>query len=115
MWRFLNITAQALLLVFLLIFSANSFAAVPTTYYVDFGGTKGFTYFPNSLTIEIGDTIIFRGDFDTYSLVSTSVPSGPDPIVVNSGNSFSYIVEIPGAYFYQNPTYATIGMKGSFS
>ncbi|MDP4229824.1 MAG: T9SS type A sorting domain-containing protein [Bacteroidota bacterium] len=97
--------------------SANtSFAALPTLYYVDFGGGHGYNYVPNALTVEVGDTIVFRGDFATYPLVSTSVPTGALPFgPINSGTTFTYVVDVPGNYAYQNKIYASLGMKGSFS
>jgi len=99
----------------LLIIGWGSASAV-TTHYIDFGGTHGFTYSPNFLSVEVGDTIIWRGDFSQYTLVSTSVPPGAKTIgPVNTGTSFSYPVEVAGNYSYQNTIYFGIGMKGSFS
>jgi hypothetical protein len=110
------IPKQAFLLLIFLCFATPVLASLPTTHYVDFGGAHGFTYFPNALTFETGDTIIFRGDFTTYPIVSTSVPVGAEPIgPVISGTTYKYIVLVPGTYSYQNNTYAVIGMKGSFT
>src|SRR5579872_5780833 len=98
----------------LLLFAIESFAST-TTHYIDFGGTHGFTYSPNSLAVEIGDTIVWRGDFSQYPLAFVSTPPGAKPIgQVNSGTTFSYEVDVPGNYTYQDPIYGPIGMKGSF-
>ncbi len=99
-----------------LLFSSPSSAVVPTIHYVDFGGALGFHYSPSALTVEIGDTIVFRGDFATYPLVSTSVPVGALAFgPINTGTTFAYIVDVPGAYSYENKIYAALGMKGSFT
>ncbi len=92
------------------------FATPATTHFVDFGGTHGHYYSPGSLTFEIGDTIIFRGDFSIYSLESVAVPAGAQPFgPITTGSSFIYVVSIPGTYTYQNKLYASVGMKGSFT
>src|SRR3954465_12981432 len=93
--------------------SSSSFAFQPTLHTVTF---TPYTYFPNSLSFEVGDTIVWKGDFVTYPLESTSVPVGADPFgPINSGSSFQYVVQVAGSYTYQNKTYASLGMKGSFS
>ncbi len=101
---------------FILLTSSDVLALTPTTHNVDFGGTLGYHYSPSALTFEIGDTIVFRGDFLTYPLVSISSPAGALPLgPVNSGTSYTYIVEVAGTYSYQNKVYASLGMKGSFT
>ena len=47
-----------------------------TTHVVQFGGTFGFTYSPNSLNVSEGDTVQWEGDFSMHPLSSTSVPVG---------------------------------------
>ncbi len=101
---------------FFLLSSSEVLALTTTTHTVDFGGSLGYHYSPNALTFEVGDTIIFRGDFVKYPLVSVSLPVGALPLgPVNSGTTYTYIVEVPGTYSYQNKVYASLGMKGSFT
>ncbi|MFI5263173.1 MAG: T9SS type A sorting domain-containing protein [Candidatus Kapaibacterium sp.] len=109
MWEILS-------LLVMLVIGRESASAV-TIHYIDFGGPiHGYVYTPNFLNVEVGDTIVWRGDFSQYALVSTSVPPGAKTIgPVNSGTTFSYPVEVAGSYSYQNTVYAGIGMKGSFS
>src|SRR5437763_4086 len=101
---------------FLLSLAAPCLAVVPTTHYIDFGGTLGYHYSPASFTLEVGDTIIFRGDFVSFPLTSITVPSGGAAFgPISTGTTFMYIVDVPGAYTYQNKTYASLGMKGGFT
>jgi plastocyanin len=112
----LKILSPFLIYLFCLLSAESSFAVKPTLHYIDFGGTLGYHYSPSPFTFEIGDTIIFRGDFAAYPLVSVSVPIGANSFgPISTGTTFMYIVDIPGTYNYQNKVYATLGMKGNFT
>jgi plastocyanin len=86
-----------------------------TTYLVQFGGTFGLTYSPNSLNVFVGDTIKWQGDFSMHPLSSTSVPSGAASFSQGAGSVCSYIVTTAGMYNYQCDFHFSAGMTGSFN
>ncbi len=111
--RLPHLTAISTLLLMLI---ASKCLSASTLHYIDFGGLNGYTYNPSSLAVEVGDTIVWRGNFSQYPLKSISVPPGAKPITsVISGTTYSYTIEIAGNYSYEDPIYSAIGMKGSFS
>jgi plastocyanin len=71
-----------------------------TTYVIQFGGTVGMKYSPDSLNAKVGDIIRWEGSFSSHPLVSTSVPSGATPITVSTGVSFEYTLMKSGDYRY---------------
>ena len=103
-------------LLFLTAGSANA-----TTHIINFGGQNGsptFGYAPSSLTVNVGDTIIWMGDFSApHTLVTTSVPGGAASIskTDQAGTSFTYMVTVAGSYQYECTIHASLGMKGSFT
>ncbi|MEI8135032.1 MAG: choice-of-anchor D domain-containing protein [bacterium] len=106
---------RVILALFLFGFASTSVAALPSMRTIYFGGVRGFTYYPASMEVIVGDTIRFVGNFSqlplqTISLPSAALPFGP----VNVGDTFYYLVQAEGTYIYQNPQYAPIGMRGSF-
>jgi len=105
--------AKVSLLIFLVISFSSASARIHT---IEFGGIHGFTYFPNPINVFVGDTIQWIGDFSTYSMQSTVVPAGAASFgPVTSGDTFFYVVKIPGDYAYQNNLYVSLGMTGSFT
>ncbi|MEI8134596.1 MAG: T9SS type A sorting domain-containing protein [bacterium] len=92
--------------------TSNAFGLAPTTHTITFGGTLGHHYYPTRISIEVGDTIYWNGDFATDNMSVLSIPAGATPInTVTSGNSFMYIVQAPGTYIVQNTTWANLGMR----
>lgn len=87
-----------LLLASLLFISTFSFA---TTFTIGFGGTIGMAYDPNMLTVSVGDTVTWMGDFATHPLQSTSVPAGANSFSNSSGSTFSYAILFAGDYNFQ--------------
>lgn len=102
-----------------IIWAVVFFIATPstfaTTHIIQFGGTFGFTYSPNSLNVSVGDTIQWEGDFGFHPLSSTNVPSGALSFHQGSGSVFSYPVMVAGEYLYQCDNHFSSGMKGSFN
>ena len=82
---------------------------------IEFGGQLGFIYSPSELTVAVGDTVTWEGDFNAHPLSSTSVPPGAASFQNNTGSSFSYWVQVEGIYDYQCDLHYTLGMIGSFS
>lgn len=105
-------TAPVLSLIVLLC-SATTVQA--TTHVVQFGGSFGITYSPNSLSVSVGDTLKWEGDFGVHPLSSTSVPAGALNFLQSSGSVFSYVVTVAGTYQYQCDVHFSLGMVGSFT
>jgi len=74
------------------------FGAFATSHLIQFGGSIGMAYSPSVVLANVGDTIIWGGDFGFHPLESTSVPSGANPINVSSGTSFTYVLSVAGDY-----------------
>jgi plastocyanin len=72
-----------------------------TTHIVKFGGSAGFKYVPASLSAAVDDTVRWEGDFSVHPLSSTVIPAGSESWHVSSGNTFSYVITIPGTYKYR--------------
>ncbi len=86
-----------------------------TTHIIRFGDVNGYSYFPKTLNVFVGDTIKWVGKFSDLPLQSTTVPPGALPFgPINAGDTFIYVVKVDGEYGYQNNIYAPIGMSGSF-
>lgn len=74
-----------------------------------------YYYDPNQLTVAVGDTIIWQGDFTFHPLQSTSVPLGANTFFHSSGTSFSYVVAFEGTYNYRCYSHGiSHSMLGSF-
>jgi plastocyanin len=98
---------------FIFLLTANSIFAAD---HIILFGVGGLTYDPSSLTVNLGDNIIFRGNFSSHPLSSTSVPQGANSFSNTSGSAdFSYTVTVPGNYAYQCDFHAGGGMTGSFT
>ncbi len=98
-----------------IVFLTMATVAHAATHIIQFGGTVGFHYSPNSLNVSVGDTIQWEGDFSMHPLSSTSVPAGGLSFHQATGSVFSYPVLIAGAYLYQCDFHAGLGMTGSFT
>jgi len=85
-----------------------------TTHVILFGGAVGFNYSPNTLTVNVGDTVRWQGDFPIHPLSSTTIPAGAASWSVSSGTVFSYPVAIAGTYDYRCDFHFAFGMVGSF-
>ena len=91
---------------------SNSYAA---KYIIQFGGSLGFVYSPNSLKVSVRDTIQWVGDFTMHPLGSTSVPVGASSFNQGTGTSFTYVITVAGSYAYQCLFHASLGMTGTFT
>jgi plastocyanin len=96
----------------------SSGVASATSYTIRFGGGFGNTYEPKKLTVAVGDTIIWRGDFVSHPLQSTSVPTGADPFAQDTGTVYTplrYVVRVAGVYDYECAIHGSSGMTGQFT
>lgn len=65
---------------------------------INAGGTS---FSPNSLTLAVGDTIVFTWTSGTHTTTSTAVPSGAatwDAPLTSSNTTFRYIITKTGTY-----------------
>jgi len=92
-----------------------TFNSIAATHTIFFGGSVGLAYLPASVEAEIGDEIIFKGNFNLHPLSSVNVPSGADDFASNTGtDDYIYTVLFEGIYNYQCDFHAASGMVGSF-
>jgi plastocyanin len=81
---------------------------------VTFGGSVGSAYAPSTLSVSVGDTIRWQGNFEFHPLASATVPAGAAAFANTVGTSFDYVVGIPGTYNYICGVHAP-DMSGSFN
>ncbi len=106
-----SVVLSWLIVVFLAVFN-TSYA---TTHIIQFGGSFGLSYSPNSLNASVGDTIKWEGDFSSHPLSSTSVPPGAQGFSQSSGTAFIYVITAAGTYLYHCDFHFSAGMTGSFT
>jgi plastocyanin len=86
------------------------------THIIKFGGPLGKKYSPASLTVSVGDTLVWVGDFDEHSLSLMKAPQGAKGFKgIESGSTFRYVVTVAGRYDYQCDDHVDMGMIGSFT
>lgn len=77
-----------------------------------------FSFTPSSLTIPLGDTIVFNWVNGTHTATSTSVPAGAAPFdaPISSGSVIlTYVPTKVGNYAYICTPHSSMGMTGSFT
>ena len=80
---------------------------------IGFGAGFGNAYSPASVTVNVGDSILWEGDFSSHPLASLTIPVGAASFSQSSGGSFWYAVTTPGVYNYKCTVHA--GMTGTFT
>lgn len=98
---------------FTLLFISSAFLANAVEVDINFGSGLGNVYSPNSVTVNVGDSILWQGDFGTHPLVSLTIPSGAASFSQSTGASLWYVVTTPGTYNYKCTAHA--GMTGTFT
>jgi Secretion system C-terminal sorting domain len=76
-----------------------------------------FAFTPISFDAAVGDTVVWTLSSGTHTTTSTSVPSGAatwDYTFTGIGDTFSYIITVPGVYEYHCTIHPTL-MIASFS
>ncbi len=71
-------------------------------------------YEPNSMSVFVGDTILWKGDFTRFPLFAGTIPEAAPIFSATEADSFKYVVTTPGTYKYQCPPYRSFGMSGYF-
>lgn len=103
----------------LLLFAVRpSFANHFDIYFGGENGSPSFGYAPSSLTVAVGDTIEWHGDFTMHPMASFALPDGAAAIQNSSGTTYSYVVPAAGTYRYRCLAHSTPdgqGMAGTFS
>jgi len=80
---------------------------------IAFGGSLGLAYSPASLTVKVGDTVTWQGDFTTHPLVSGATCGHPDGLfATGTGTIFSFTFTAPGTYPYYCDVHCSLGMTG---
>ena len=80
---------------------------------VQFGGSLGLAYSPAALTVKVGDTVTWEGDFSTHPLVSGASCGHPDgTFQAGSGTTFSFTFTAAGTYPYYCNVHCSLGMTG---
>ena len=101
--------------IFLALFLLTAATAHATTHIIKFGGSLGKKYAPKSITVAVGDTIIWTGNFDDHPLSLIKSPPGATGFMhIEKGTKFIYIVKVAGNYEYQCDEHIDEGMVGSF-
>ncbi len=89
-------------------------AADAKVHIIKFGGTLGQTYSPSLLSVSVGDTVEWQGDFGSHPLSSATIPVGATSWQSGSGSVFDYVVRVPGTYNYACDNHGP-AMGGSFT
>jgi plastocyanin len=83
-------------------------------YIIQFGNNNGYSYTPAEMQVNVGDTIIWKGDFSASSLSSLVVPTGAKDFKNGAEDIYTYVVRVAGEYDYESPDHFTNGMTGKF-
>ncbi|MBS1902889.1 MAG: T9SS type A sorting domain-containing protein [Bacteroidetes bacterium] len=94
--------------------------ASATTWNINFGGFGGsgsLAYSPKTVTVSVGDTVVWNGEFGNHPLAIRSFPAGAATFAtVQSGTSFAYVVTVAGSYLYYCTKHdVQFNMNGSFT
>jgi plastocyanin len=100
---------------FILFCSSQIFATTDTITY------KDYSYSPATLSVKVGDTIVWDGapnatNFNNHPLKDSSVPNGAAHFgPIETGVTFSYVITVPGVYSYRCENHYFLGMRGTFT
>ena len=95
----------------------------PVAQSVDVGAGDGFSFAPDSFTIEVGDTVEWVWVGSNHNVTAESAPAGSDwtgtpgapDRLFDSGHTSRYTFEVPGEYSYYCDPHRSAGMVGSFT
>lgn len=87
-----------------------------STHVIRFGGSLDDSYAPENMTVTVGDTIVWTGNFSQHPLTLRKAPSGASGFAhIKSGSSYTYIVRVAGSYEYECDKHVDMGMEGAFT
>jgi hypothetical protein len=115
-----SVRIHSLIVFFAVLFCVALTSSAATHHTIQFGGSLGPHYSPAALDVVVGDTIIWKSeaanDFALYPLDSSIVPPGAQPLgPVFTGNSYKYIIQVPGEYDFlsKNWNFSSAPMTGT--
>jgi plastocyanin len=94
------------------VFLGMSFTADATVHMVT---VQDFSFSPASMTVVVGDTVMWMWVNGTHTTTDTAIPIGANPWNANlnsSSMSFAYNVLVPGNYGYHCTIHPTLMMGG---
>lgn len=115
---FLRISALGAIMIAALLFSTSVHAAQHDIYFGGENNSPAFGYAPNTMEVNVGDTIVWHGDFAMHPLASFAVPDGAPAFSNSTGTTFQYVVMNSGSFRYRCLAHSTPdgqGMAGSFT
>jgi len=92
--------------------------ASATMHMITAGPNNTTTFSPSTLTIPLGDTIMWMWATDDHTTTSTTIPSGAaawDAPLNITHTSFTYVPTVVGTYNYKCIPHESMGMLGSFT
>lgn len=104
---------QRLFLLLAILLLTNS--AMATTHNIV---VADYSFSPSTLTVALGDTIMWTWSSGTHTTTSTTIPSGATSWNANinsSSTTFIYVPTMAGTYNYQCTFHVSMGMTGSFT
>ncbi|HEX5316452.1 MAG TPA: hypothetical protein VFX22_07365 [Candidatus Kapabacteria bacterium] len=110
-------TKQVLQSAAIFIFLSFAFGTLhAATHIIKFGGPLGKKYAPASLTVAVGDTLVWIGDFSEHTRTLVKAPAGAKWFKgIETGSTFRYVVTVAGRYDYQCDDHVDQGMIGNFT
>lgn len=103
---------KLLLTWFCMLLSGASFATTQMITVAD------FSFSPSTVSIHLGDTVMFMWSSGSHTTTSTNVPVGAatwDNPMDATHTSFMYVPTVQGSYSYKCTPHASMGMTGSFT
>ncbi len=100
-----------------LVFAALNFAAAQTSHKVLVGPNGQFSFQPKNLSINSGDTVVWKWKSNNHSTTSdnTTGPETWDSGILNAGAVYSRVFTTAGTYNYHCIPHRSLGMVGSIT
>lgn len=105
-----KITTSIITLLGIIFFYSSSFATIRTV------NVQNFSFSPQNVNANIGDTIQWVWIDGNHTTTSTSVPMGAatwDALISSGSPTFEYPITISGLYNYQCTPHGSMGMTGT--
>lgn len=95
-----------------------SFAALTANATTHTIQVRDFVFAPNTLSINLGDTVLFTWVDGDHTTTSATIPGGAmawDHPINSNNTSFTYVPAVAGVYNYVCTPHASMNMIGSFT